>query len=389
MIEANVIRPIVPFDTRLLLQEDLTRAFVIEWPHLSVTYQILMQLLTKVPHFPHHPAFAQKLIPVCDSPDPNERASITTFYGQASRLLPGGRDFLVAAFSGYLQLHAIGTDRCPFLISTLLTVLENIQNQGAPILDADRLFLTVILPLLRHPYLCIFGEPMAQAICRVQASSPLNALEAVGYLLAKWPRNCPPKQVFFVNYLVAALSRVRSLEPLVPKLKEVFEEIGESASTKVVDAFLAGFLKPSGDRVLTVHGNTLIQIMKAPLVELAANHWEPEMRTSARTLLILARRKEGRAIRTGVQQELTAEIPEGLAKWTDIINLGAGTEPRFDKGALWGQVSQLYAPKPVVEEPPVLTVGSGRVLSGKQLVTTPQICHPQLSVSAVSNILRK
>jgi hypothetical protein len=393
MVEANLIRPIVPGDPRLSLQDDLPPTYVIEWPHLTVIYQILLQLLTKVPQSPRHLPFAQRLIPVCDSPDPNERSAIVRFYEQLSRSVPPARDYLLTIFSAYIELHVIGSSRCPFLVWTLLSVFEALLGQSSPPVEQNHLFLNVILPLLRHPYLRVFGDPMGQVIGRLQDSGQANALAVVKYLLAKWPRNLPSKQVFFVDFVVSGLSRLRSLELVMPRIKALVNELGESTSTRVVGAFLSVWLKPAGDRVLTLHGSQIIPIVKMPLAELAASHWSSAIRTSARAMLTMLQRREGRSIRSIFQRDLPPEKPPGLSSWTAIVNAATVRDAKFEKVALLGEVYALYAPKPVVVEAPVMALGVGRMTSDKDPGARPQpatrqILQPRFSSSALADLFR-
>jgi serine/threonine-protein phosphatase 2A regulatory subunit B' len=345
MLEVNIIRRPGIFDLRLIQQEDLPPSADPAWPHLSIVYQILLKLQCLTPRSPQHLEFARKLIPICESPDPNERTAIVSFYEYLLRHKGHAIDVLVPLFSSALRVRGLEPSG-GFLVSTFFRVFNFIIDKTGGLPPADRLFRRVVLPMLAHPMLPVFQEPLSQLLDFFRDGSLTKTFEILKFILTKWPVRMGSKQVLFFEYLVSSLSRLASkpVENLTPQLSRVMAIIGASRNDKLPSVFTAFWLRPEGERLVGQHSRTLIPALFGPLTVLSTEHWSLPIRQNAKAGLAVLQRRDRERFHELMQEPAREENPPQIAKWIAIVKSARRADESMVIGAIFTQIGAVYSP---------------------------------------------
>jgi hypothetical protein len=348
MIEANLIRPIAATDVRLSHQEDLPPFIDPRWPHVNLVYQILNRFVCVTPNFARHLTFASLLLPIGESPDPNERAAIAVFYDRLVRCSKtAARAFLTNLFCDHIRNRIHGTDDGPFLVSPMLSVLFFVLNETSVVTNQPQLFVDVIMPLLRHPLLAVFQVKMTALINFFLDVAGGLALLLARYLLSRWPWGVASKQVIFIDYIFAAIEKLapKSVESLAPAMRRVCGHLGETPSEAVANALCGIWLRSSGEKLNVMHGRILIPILAGPIADLSSNHWSPMVRQNARIALSVFQRRDHNAIHHALHSNDDENPPPQLMTWIAIIQAGHQVDESIVIGKYFAKVSSVYVPK--------------------------------------------
>jgi hypothetical protein len=372
MIEANLIRRIVPIDVRLFQQDDIPPMLELGWTHLALVYQILSKLLALTPKFPRHQTFAAQLLPVADSPDPNERAAIELFYCHLLRSVANALTMLTQLFSAHVRNRVHGTGHGAFLVSTVLTVFNYMNNELSGIPNWPDVFVNVILPLLSHPLLAVFQSPMNGLVTTFLDGGASAAPIVARYLLAKWPWAVATKQVFFIDYLCAALERMKpkAIEVLVPAMRRVFEGLGESLSEKVASALVGIWTRSLGEHLSAMHGRLLIPILAGPIADLSVNHWSVLVRQNARIALSLFQRRDYQAVQAVAHRG--EEQPPEIPKWVAIINTAYHADGEIVVKRYLARLSRAYQRRPPPDQA-LIKLNRPRSISERAPIVKPAL----------------
>jgi serine/threonine-protein phosphatase 2A regulatory subunit B' len=188
MVEANVLRPLCPFDLRLFQEEAMPPMIEPAWVHLQIIYEILLDLHLTQPQWLRHLEFVPKLLEIADSPDPNERMFISTFLAQVIQTNPPYRDSLMQLFLSAWERRLDEPERGVFLLTTLLPVFQFVFCDGWMLEEeAYRIFQQDIVPLMSHPLLWHFASSLDEVIELFVSIFPRAIPVVVMFLILIWP----------------------------------------------------------------------------------------------------------------------------------------------------------------------------------------------------------
>jgi hypothetical protein len=355
MIEANILRHFAPVDMRLSQQDDIPPTLELRWPHLSLVYQILSRFLALTPKFERHQKFAELLLPIADSPDPNERAVIGAFYEQLIRAIANMRQSLTSLFARYIKTHVHGTSNGAFLVSTVLGVFIYMMNEVSGVPDSRTLFLGVILPLFSHPLSAMFQPQMTVLVKLFLDVDKSLAFVLTKYILSEWPWAVANKQVFFLESVLAALPKTpqSSIEALARDTHRVFRALGETVSQNVGNALASFWARPSAEQLSAMHGRVLIPIPAGPIANLAENHWWPRVKQNAKIAISVLQRRNNQAVEQALRSEEQGAPPQ-VTRWVAMINTAHDLEESIlvrDYLSRVAKISQQNLPRPDVSLP--------------------------------------
>jgi hypothetical protein len=291
--------------------------------------------------------FAEKLMAIADSSNLAERTEIVAFYSEMVTVMPETRPFLIGLCQRCLQPCLGDTADTPFLIATVLALVLSLLSETWKTAEGARFFRANILPLFSHPFLNLFNGPMSKLVDAYMEGEGGNAFDIFRYLLLKWPRTVSSKQFFFLNYLVRVLARVSALtvQQLLPKLKEVFRELLQSPSPRVMDVLLDNCRSPIGERMLLMHGPALVPMILDQIEEARLHHWSSQVRSTSCVLMTLLLRRQGRFLPEDKDYEQSSGTPPQVANWMSVAMLAQRADASIQIVGIMGEVSTLYGPR--------------------------------------------
>jgi serine/threonine-protein phosphatase 2A regulatory subunit B' len=345
MIEANVIRRIPALPVAYFSQEDLVPVPNPSWPHLSIVYQLLVRLLSLRPLAPQHMSFATALLPVCESPDPQERNAIIAFYQQLARSATAARPRLLFMVIAKIRDRLHGPQDSVFLLMTLLPVLQILLPQvSVSPSDQELIFTEVVLPSMTHPLFQLFANVVDPLLGFYIDDGTWASVALARFLIKKWPSSCPAKEVLFFERLMSSLAQlcVNDAEVLIPRLSRLVRDVNAVLHEKVAMAIASVWRQQHGMHLLANSPKLLAPLFAPLMQELSLKHWSGTVRQNAQASLLAFKRADPRGVQRALDTTQDLGFKAQFAGWTELLKVAHRADPSVVMKDAFGAITTLF-----------------------------------------------
>ncbi|OHS99049.1 hypothetical protein TRFO_08609 [Tritrichomonas foetus] len=323
MIAVNTLRKFESVEQIAFISEANVNIAAKAWPHLQYIYQILLLLVKQHPDkIPVE--FAEKIVPLLNSTDQNERVQVKFFFGGYCLQKPELQNqiiiMLLKTVVDYLNKVVP-----PYGIASVLEIVRELSKLCSS--DISSIIIeNYILPLFKTNHLSFFISEMKQTVEYFMEKEQRNVNLVIDYLLRYFPKTKMIKQVYFLNILTESIPKLtqRDFSSRITKIFSIYGWACKSPSSKVSDAAFRLWSSLEVQAIIGIFANKVFPIALPILFSVAQDHWSQGVRQNAVKAIEFANKTDKKIV-TEFQQSrgFMNKESEEASKWEKIAELAS------------------------------------------------------------------
>ncbi|KAI5525644.1 protein phosphatase regulator protein [Trichomonas vaginalis G3] len=348
MFYANLNRSIPPVEKKYLCYDDEPLIYEINWPHLSIVYNIIKNYQKLVPNDTRYHTLRKTLSNLLRSADPNERDFILGFFTSYVTNFPDQLDSVMTDFAYKLvEYHEGGL---PFVVLPILKFFSEqlkLSKKISPLME--KIWSNSILPLISCQHNATIYPAFLEIVDTMATINPSITKSTLEIALHHWPESRPSKQISYF-YLLNSLAEKLSLEDFSIMCKPLFKTYARCATTsqhaKVVETSFQVWANVKILQMIMDNTHDVFPIVYPAYQRIMKEHWKPATKNASLTAI-----KQMHDLDPFVFDELTQQAKKGSQQEDD-------TAQKIHKG--WALIARTAAKSDK-------TVNLARVLADIQL----------------------
>ena len=374
VISANVFRPRLGIDTRLLTGEEAPKLPSRDLTIFEKYCQLLQRMLsvcgTESLFEPH---FHVEMMKALGSPDVNEHIFVLQGLMQYYVAFPKRRNDVVNTACNMFCEYLEGL-RTPFCVWPLLSFFAKILRALVPSVPPKWMDLMrwTVLPLAKGEHLSWYGEPLATVLNVLCVVDPDLLVECLEYLIKHWPETRGSKQRVYLE-VITNLAEQLTLKPFVTVLKPLFSlyaKCSNSENARLCETAYKIWGSPKLVVLIVERAKLVFPIVYSEIAEASRNHWNPQVKTAAFTVL-----KKMHEIDPFIYNELNTKHIRGIPQkmrmsqqknWAIITRIAGKMDPEIPVPEKLSQVQVIFNC-----EKPAVTMSTGTNRTNERMVMSP------------------
>ena len=349
MIFINLNRPIPLIDPNLLNSLDEPIIIDINWPHLSLIYNILNTFLTKLPNdliFINN--FHKKILHLLHSCDNNERDQLIIFLENYVNIFPERELQIIHDLSNLL----IGYKEKKHSIFCVTPILKFYSLRFKTNINKDNsilpLYKNKIIPLITCQHIqTIYNNFLliATNLFNIDKSIVLSSLRRI---FLHWPESNASKQIYFINLIIFFLEKInlKDFEKIISQLFKILVKCSQSNHYKIVETSLEIWSNINIIPKILENSKKIYPIIFPALNLASKEHWRKSTQN-----LILTSLKSMHDIDPFMFDELNKnkilikDNSENLQKnWAKIARAAASVDKNINLARLLAELQTIFNP---------------------------------------------
>ena len=345
MCVSNIVRKLWILDSVKYVGDDLPPVTEPAWEHLSIVYQIIRRIQNGFPGLScFNVEFVDKLLPMLESPDPNERTNLQGIVIHFLKSQPNKAESFLPKLSKLLQ--DCDGKAPPFVVAPVLSIMQHIFFAARTVTPAFVKYFRQVIGLLSNVHIAMFEKPLRSMIEFFTDESCGYASITVSALVMHWPRTCIEKEAFFVRLLTDVLPKMckKDLALIVRRVFSIYAQCSCSQSTKVAEASFQIWTSLHIEPIIQEYAAKVVPLLVIPTTIAMKSHWSKPVRENAasamKLMMKIAPRIVEKVMETGTYSESTPQ--DDLKKWAVIARTAARNDLEVNLGKKLAEITVLY-----------------------------------------------
>lgn len=355
VFEINLFADFPAIRKEILCSQDYNHPNDVDYPHVSLTYYILINILKNDPQNEHFGKdFMKKILVLFQTPDLAEQKLLFKLLNSYLNALPYMRAKLHKELSFLLQNYKENPLN-PYQISNILSFLKNEFTDPSTYFSLSNEILQVsILPLINTPYMDIFFKNLLELFeffIEMDSSVTFQILQSV---IKYWPQSNSTNQKLYLKILDVILSKVnyKKIEECVKSILKVIEKSLRLDSSKfVIEAALQILNNPKNSVFLKQVSKLSYPQILPYIIKLSKIYYDLNIRSEAQRTLATFHNydpfsydefsKMRKTCSVGVSNE-RPQTPSGFSNWFNIITCASNNDETIETENIYSTLKCVY-----------------------------------------------